>query len=432
VSLEYDIQLYHRRAEARSLLLGDPVNELLSVGRRLWQGETTVLPEAGTVTLDFGYGAAAEALAQETRAFFKANLTSELAAKAHFAWEGHNWEFNGKLGQAGLLLPAWPEEFGGRGVDEYSAIRSGTVWEDYGWGRVGTMTTDMVGRMLMWFGHPEVKTQVLPQIARGEVVCSLGYSEPGSGSDIFAARTRAVREGADWIINGQKMFTSGADNATYVFLLARTDPNAPKHMGITLFLVPLDLPGVEIRPIYTFQDERTNTTFYTDVRVPDRYRIGEVNGGTKVLSAALTLEQGGIYYVAVCDKMLQAALDWAHGKGLGTPGFDSVALSRLARVAVHNAVSDGLCRRSIWARVEGKDDLPYGPISKLFATESYNRDSTELLHLTAPDSIVRGLGIASQLELDHRRSTAGTIHGGASEILRSLVAEKALGLPRSR
>ncbi|EQB06267.1 acyl-CoA dehydrogenase [Sphingobium baderi] len=434
LSVEYDVQLYHRRAKARALLLGDPTDELLNVGRRLWLGDAPRLPDAGEMTLDFSFGAEAEALAAETDAFFRANLTPELAAQAHFSFEGHDWDFHARLGAERLLFPAWPKEYGGRAADPYAASRSAAIWDAYDWGRVGTGVTDMVGHMIIWFGHADTKAEVLPRLASGKAMCSLGYSEPGSGSDVFAARTRAVRDGDEWVINGQKMFTSGAELASYIFLLCRTDPDAPKHQGITMFLVPTDMPGIEIRPIFTFQDERTNTTFYTDVRIPDRYRVGEVNGGTAVLGAALRLEQGGGSYVPVQDKMLGQAVDWARTTTRGDrPAIeDMIVLSRLSRVAVHNAITDLLYRRSLWTRAEGKPDLAYGPMSKVFAVESYNRDSTDLLDLTAPDSILRRPGLPGLIERDHRRSTASTIYAGASEVLRSMIGEKALGLPRNR
>ncbi|MBA3053442.1 MAG: acyl-CoA dehydrogenase [Sphingomonadales bacterium] len=434
LSLEYDVQLYHRRTKARALLLGDPNDELLNVGRRSWLGETPALPEAGAMPLDFGFGDAAAKLSAETEAFFRDNMTPELEAKAHFSFEGHDWDFHRKLGTARLLFPSWPEEFGGRNADPYAAVCSAAVWDEHNWGRVGTGVTDMVGHMIQWFGHPETKAEVLPLLARGEATCSLGYSEPGSGSDVFAARTRAVRDGEEWVINGQKMFTSGAELASYIFLLTRTDPDAPKHKGVTMFLVPIDTPGIEIRPIYTFQDERTNTTFYADVRIPDRFRIGEVNGGTAVLGSALRLEQGGGGYVPVHDKMLELAVKWAQQtKRAGKPAIeDTSVLSRLSRIAVHGVVSDMLSRRSLWTTAEGKQDLAYGPMSKVFAVETYNQDSTDLLDLTAPDSILRRPGPPGQIERDHRRSTASTIYAGASEVLRSMIGEKALGLPRSR
>ncbi len=434
LSLEYDAQLYHRRTKARALLAGDPNETLIAVGRRLWQGEVASLPDSGAFPLDFSYGPAAEALEAETEAFFADNLTPELRAKAHFSFEGHDWDFHKKLGEARLLFPSWPEEYGGRGADPYADTCSSNVWERHGWGRVGTGVTDMVGHMVQWFGHPETKAEVLPRLAHGEATCSLGYSEPGSGSDVFAARTRAVRDGDEWVINGQKMFTSGAELASYIFLLTRTDPDAPKHKGITMFLVPVNTPGIEIRPIYTFQDERTNTTFYADVRIPDRYRVGEVNGGSAVLIGALSLEQGGGSYTTVQQYMLAQAVDWARNTRLGhAPAIeDRLVLSRLARTATHGVISDLLSRRSLWVRAERKEDKAYGPMSKVFAVETYNRDSTDLLDMMAPDSILRRPGPAGQIERDHRRSSASTIYAGASEVLRSMVGEKALGLPRNR
>src|SRR6202007_2525364 len=134
---------------------------------------------------------------------------------------------------------------------------------------------------------------VLSKIVAGDAVCSLGYSEPGSGSDVFAAQTKATPEGNGWRIDGQKMFTSGANIADYVLMLTRTNPDVPKHKGLTMFIVPLRAPGVEIQPVFTFQDERTNITYYDEVRIPDSYRLGEVDGGVKVMSGALELEHGG-------------------------------------------------------------------------------------------------------------------------------------------
>src|SRR5262249_51747838 len=155
------------------------------------------------------------------------------------------------------------------------------VWEKHGWTTYAAGTTGMVGAILQRFGSSELKREALSRVAAGEAICCFGFTEPGCGSDVFAAQTRATREGDFWRIDGQKMFTSGANFAEYVLLLARTDPDAPKHRGLTMFLVPLRAPGVEIHPVYTFEDERTNITYYDGVRVADSYRLGEVNGGAK-------------------------------------------------------------------------------------------------------------------------------------------------------
>jgi alkylation response protein AidB-like acyl-CoA dehydrogenase len=434
LSLEYDIQLYHRRAKALALTLGNPDLELDEAGRRLYAGTDIALPPIGQIEIEFGFGEAAERIAAETRSFFESNLTPELRAHAHHSWEGHDWGLHRALGEAKLLFPDWPAEHGGRGADDYEAVASQLVFDEFNWTINPKAVSSMVGFAVIWFGSPELKQEVLPKIAGGEVICSLGYSEPASGSDVFAAKTKAVQEGEDWIINGQKMWTSGADLASYVFLLTRTDPAAAKHKGITLFLVPLNTPGVEITPIYTYPDERTNVTFYTDVRIPDRYRIGPVNGGLQVMTEALKLEQGGSGFLGPHRRVLEHAVEWARAKPSGS-GFaidDPLVRRALARVATKVEVSDVIFRRSLFNKVAGQPDLAYGPMSKLFSTEAFLADATDLLDLTAPDSLLKGRQGAAAIEAAHRHAAATTIYGGTSEIQRSLVAERRLNMPRSR
>ena len=150
----------------------------------------------------------------------------------------------------------------------------------------------MVARLVQQFGAPELAGSVLPGVLSGEIRLCLGYTEPEGGSDVATCKTRAVRDGDGWIINGSKMFTSNAQNAKYVFLLTNTDPQAPKHQNLTMFLVPLDSPGIEIQGIRTLDGDRTNIVYYSDVRVDDLYRIGEVNAGWTVMRSALDAEHG--------------------------------------------------------------------------------------------------------------------------------------------
>src|SRR6185312_3128125 len=180
-------------------------------------------------------------------------------------------------------------------------------------------TTAMVARAVDQFGSPELKDEVMARALSGEIRLCLGYTEPEGGSDVATCKTRAVRDGDGWIINGSKMFTSNAQNAAYVFLITNTDPEAPKHQSLTMFLVPLDSPGVEIQALRTVDGDRTNITYYSDVRSDDKYRIGEVNGGWSVLREALndehgTVERGddGLQKVAVMSEhvlQLAEALD---------------------------------------------------------------------------------------------------------------------------
>jgi alkylation response protein AidB-like acyl-CoA dehydrogenase len=431
---EYDLQLYHRRAKAWPLAYGDPQDELVRAGRRQLLGETSVLPDAGPVDVDFDPPAGGEEMAAETRAAF-ARVIDPKKHKLHdHSFESHDWEVTRALGREGLLFPDWPREWGGRGADADSTRASLAVWQEVGYTPPSRSTTGLVGAAILKFGSPKLKAEVLPRLASGERTASLGYTEPSGGSDVFAAKTRAVRDGDHWIINGQKMFTSGAEWASYVFLLARTDPDAPKHKGLTMFLVPLDAPGVDIHPVYTFMDERTNATFYADVRIPDHCRIGEVNGGVKVMASALSQEQSGGYYHRNLREMAKAVVEWARETQRGGRPVleDPRTLARLAKVHADANISEALSARVLGMRLAGQPDLAYGPAAKVFATEAFITDSADLLDLAAPKSLIRGREGLGLVELGYRHSTATTIYGGTSEVLRSMVAERRLGLPRSR
>ncbi|MCY1258364.1 Crotonobetainyl-CoA dehydrogenase [compost metagenome] len=432
VSLEYDIQLHYRRARAWSLLAGDPGRELDAIADRLWYRETDVpLPDAGAVSLEFGYGDAAARFAEEVRAFFEANLTEELKAHAHHSVDGYHAGFNRELANAGLLFPHWPEEWGGRGKSAFDMHALQEVFESFNWQRITGPITNQVAQIVMRFATEEAKQEALPRFARGEALACLGFSEPSCGSDVFAARTRATRTAeGDWLIEGQKIFTTAANVADYCFLLARTDPDAPKHAGLTLFLVPMDLPGIEVHPVYTVQDERTNITYLSGVRLPDRYRVGEVNAGTSVMAATLELEHSGDQYRISFWNMYRHAVDWAREQGrLG----EQDVRRRLARVAVHTTIARDLCYRATWSvQAQAPNRAAYGPMSKLFSTEQYLRDAIDLMELCAPFSLLRDEHGVGLVELGYRQSIGMTIYGGTSEIHRSLIAEQGLGMPRSR
>ena len=433
LTTEYDIHLYNLRAKAWPLVFGDPSRLIEEAGRRLYAGETTVLPEVGEISIDFDLGDEARALAQELDAFFKENLTPELKAKAHYSFDGHDPGLHRKLAQAGLLFPGWPRELGGRQAPPYALNAASHVWEAHGWTSHVMGVSNMVGTIMRRFGTDELKRDVLAKVAAGEAICSLGYSEPRSGSDVFAATTRATRDGDGWRIDGQKMFTSGANITDYVLLLARTDPDAPKHKGLTMFIVPLKSPGIEIQGVFTFQDERTNITYYDGVKVPDSYRLGEVNAGVKVMSASLELEHGG-GFGKTQQHMLRAAEQLCREITFrGRPLIeDTAAQVRLARAAAHVALSEVIAYRALWAGVEKKPNAGFGPMAKLFSSEKFLKDASDLLNLTAPESLSKRSGPAGFLNQCYRHSQGTTIYGGTSEIHRSMIAERALQLPRTR
>ncbi len=273
-----------------------------------------------------------------------------MKAHAHHSVAGFHPDFNRQLAEAGLLYPHWPEEFGGQDRTPFEMAALAEVFEEFNWERMTAPITNQVAQIVMRFGTEAVKREVLSKFATGSSLACLGFSEPDAGSDVFAAKTRAVRDGDDWLINGQKIFTTAANLADYVFLLVRTNPDVAKHAGLSLFLVPLGLPGVEIQAVHTLQDERTNITYYADVRVPDRYRIGEVDGGLAVMAATLELEHGGNQYRLSYANMFKHIVHWAQEtRRDGRPliEYPDVRL-RLARVAVHTGVAECLCHRAIW------------------------------------------------------------------------------------
>lgn len=436
VSLEYDIQLYYRRAKGWALLAGDPQRALQQVGDRLWAGESVPLPEAGNVGIDFSLGQSAAKMADDVRAFFNANLSDELKAKAHHSVAGYDEAFSKKLCRAGLRYPHWPRQYGGSEATAFEMAALNAVFEEFGWERITGPVTNQVAFSVMEFATPEVKDEVLGKFGRGDALACLGFSEPASGSDIYAAKTRAVRDGDDWIINGQKIFTTSGNLASYIYLLTRTNPDAPKHKGLTIFIVPMDLPGIDIQPVHTLQDERTNITYLENVRVPDKYRLGEVDGGIQVMLHTMEMEHGGAdQYRLNFQSMLDNAVLWAQQTERGGAPIINEAETRLrlARVATHHLVAKALCYRSLWAsyyKVPGRSH--FGPASKLFTTEAYLKCSIELMDLAAPWSLFEDRHGAGHIELGYRQSIGTTIYGGTSEIMRSIIAEHGLGLPKSR
>jgi len=433
LTTEYDIHLYTLRAKAIPLMLGDPSLLLEEAGRRLYGGETAPLPEAGEVPVEFDLGEEARVLAADVDAFFIRTLTPELKAKAHYSFDGHDAGVHRKLAEEKLLFPAWRPELGGRNAGAYAQHAALGIWEKHGWTTHAVGVTKMVGTIIDRFGSGRLKEEVLSRIVAGEVICSLGFSEPASGSDVFSAQTRALRDGDDWRIDGQKMFTSGADQADYVLMLTRTNFDVAKHKGLTMFIVPLKGEGVEIQPVHTFQDERTNITYYDGVRIPDAYRLGEVDGGVKVMSASLELEQSATWIEAQKHLLHSAETVCRETLRAGRPMIEKPGVAaRLARVFAGNLVTEMLGFRSLWAATLGKPADGYGSMVKLFSSERFRLDSADLLDLTAPESLSHRKGPGAYINLSYRHAQGATVYGGTSEVHRSVVAERVLGLPRTR
>ena len=433
LSDEYDIHLYFLAIDRIALAEGDPEEQLQLAGDRLWSGVHAALPDAGEPGVEMGFTPGEQAFAADVRRFLEDAVTPDVRAQALASTDGHIPDLHRKLAAAGLAYPDWPKEWGGQDRSPMEVTALGRVFEEFGVSRIPIGCTNMGARMTMKFGSPELKAEILPRLADGSALGCLGFTEPGSGSDMYAARTRAVRDGDDWIITGQKMFTTGAHISDYILMLARTDPDAPKHKGITIFFFPMNLPGITVQPVDTLQDERTNITFYDDVRVPDRYRLGEVNGGLKVMAAAMEIEHGGEGYHIYHHSLMKAAIEWAStADPQGLRPIDRPAVrARLARVRTHLEIADLMCRRVTWAIGADRMTRAIGPMAKMFATEIYMEDAADLAALAAPATLRHETPAAAKIEESYRQSIGQTIYGGTSEVHRGIIAQHHLGLPRA-
>jgi 3-oxochol-4-en-24-oyl-CoA dehydrogenase len=435
VTLEYDVQLYYRRCKTVALSLGGFNTALDEVADRALDGGSVTLPSAGDVEIDFGLGASAEAYAVELRSFVAANITSEIAEKIHYSTSGHHPGFHKKLASAGYAFPDLAAAMGGPERSRYHLMAAAALWEDIGWTRVPSAVTEMVGKLALMWSQPDAKAEILSRIISGDALCALGFSEPNAGSDVFATSLSAVQTDAGWVLNGQKMFTTNAHNADYIILLTRTHKSPKKHEGLTVFIMPLRLPGVQIQAVHTLQDERTNIVFFGDVLVPDRYRAGEIGAGAKVMASALQIEQGGADYHYAQLATLRRALVWARRQGIdGNSPIGRTEVRRvLAQATMRTLVGEVLCRRALWGAIESSYQPSWGPMAKLFTTEALLADATAIVDLAAPEVLIRGIDKdLDVVESMMRRAIAMTIYGGTSEIHRSIIAEQALGMPKSR
>ena len=297
-------------------------------------------------------------------------------------------------------------------------------------------TTRMVASVIQQAGTPEMKERIIPGALKGEITVALGFTEPECGSDVAAATTRAIRTGSEWIINGSKMFTTNGHIADYVFLLARTNADKPKHQGLTMFLVPLDAQGVEAQAVWTLSGERTNITFYTDVRVGDDCRIGEIDEGWAVLGISLQDEHASGWGPHIA-RLLYHAEHWANSaadEGVAQPIADADVRRRLSRIAIEVEVSALLQRRCVWMADQGQAPVAEGPMSKLFSTEALERAAQDVNELVGPDALRSYFEPTApengRFEHLMRFSLGTTIYAGTSEIQRNIIAQRGLGLPR--
>ena len=369
-----------------------------------------------------------------------ANFTDEVRDHVRETGTIHSWPLHRAIGERGWIAQALPEAQGGGGRDPEELAALFAELELAGAPYDGLSNVVMVASVIAHVGNEMQRNDVLPKLLSGESIVCLGYTEPDSGSDVAAARTRAVRDGDGWRIDGQKMFTSVAEEADWVFLLTRTSTEGAKHAGLTFFLVPTGTPRASaVQRIRTLSGKRTNMTFYDDVHVDDEWRVGEVDGGWQVMLVALSFERGVAGGMRDAERLLSVAeaVRRSHSSRRRLPLIeDPVVRERLVRLAIDNEVSDLLAGRAAWVAASGRLPGTEGAAVRLFASDSFTRAASWAVDLAGPEGLVQSIDRAGTIdgffEYCYRFAPVTTIHGGTSEIQRNLIAQRGLGLPRGR
>jgi acyl-CoA dehydrogenase len=389
--------------------------------------------------MQISYSPEQERLREELRAYFARLMTPERRA----ALTSGDSEYGDgtvyketvrQMGADGWLTLGWPEEYGGRGgsaMDQLIFTDEAAV----AGAPVPFLTINTVGPTIMRFGTPEQRARYLPKIASGEAHFSIGYSEPGAGTDLAALRTRAVRDGDEWVINGQKMWTSLIQHADYVWLACRTDAEAAKHRGLSMIIVPTTAEGFSWTPVRTMSGPTTSATYYNDVRVPVSSTVGDVNGGWELITNQLNHERVALTSAAPLQVALAETREWAQNTKLpdGRRVIDQEWVQiHLARVHAGTQV----LRLMNW-RVASSERL--GPAAasanKVFGTEFATEAYRLLMEVLGANGAVRMNSPAALLhgrvERMHRAALILTFGGGTNEVQRDIIAMAGLRLPAS-
>ena len=379
-----------------------------------------------------------ESLRRELRSYYERLLTPEVQAElanSHGVGEALRRVVR-QMGEDGWLGIGWPKEYGGQGrsaIEQFvffdESMRAGAP--------VPMLTINTVGPTIMHFGTDEQKEHFLPKILKGQIHFCIGYTEPGAGTDLAGLATTAVRDGDEYIINGQKVFTSLAGGADYIWLAARTDPEAKKHKGISIFAVPMDTPGISLTPMHLLSEHDINQTYFDDVRVPASTLVGGENNGWTLITNQLNHERVTLCSPGIIERTLAEVHQWAQDNKLadGSRVIDQQWVQiNLAKVRARLEFLKLMNWKVAWTATQGRLDVADASSVKVFGTEFYLEAFRLLFEIIgergylrddSPDS-VRG-----HLERSYRSLLILTFGGGTNEIQRDLIATFGLGFPRA-
>jgi alkylation response protein AidB-like acyl-CoA dehydrogenase len=374
---------------------------------------------------------------EELREYFKQMMTEELVKELSGDGEGGGPEFRKammQMGQDGLLGVGWPKEHGGQGRTPMEQFIFADEIQTAGF-PLPFLTLNTVGPTLRHYGSKAQKHEFLPKVLAGELFFAIGYSEPAAGTDLAALQTTAVRDGDDWVINGQKMWTSLAGYSDYIWLAARTDPTKSKHRGLSMFLVPTTADGYSRQEIRTVGGVTTNATFYDNVRVPAEALIGGENNGWALITGQLNHERISLMSIGPIRRNLREITQWAKDTVIdGAPVIDKAWVrENLARVYSKVQILRLMNWKQAWAAQAGQPNPADASARKVFGSELNMEAYRLLMEITnaraglgadSPGAVLQG-----RIESAYRNGLILTFGGGTNEVQRDIIAMAGMGLP---
>jgi alkylation response protein AidB-like acyl-CoA dehydrogenase len=381
-----------------------------------------------------------KAFQEEVREFALSALTPEVIEELRDQGEvlnAHSPTIYKQLAKRGWLGLQWPKEYGGGGA---SFIEMAIFMEEMGYAGIPMigyqLSVNQVGNTILAIGTEEQKKEYLPRLLSGESLFCVGFTEPNAGSDLAAVECNAEQEGDEFVISGQKIFTTNAHVSDYIILATRTDKNVPKHKGITMFIVPMDSEGVSVRPIWTLGGGRVNETFFEDVRVPRKNAVGDVNRGWHYITTHLDYERSGTYSVGLARKALDQIIDYVKASGRKGNGIakDPLVRQKLSRLETELEVARLLAYRVSSMQSKGLIPNTESSMTKLYTTELVQRIAHAGLQIMDLYGLLnrnsQRAPIGGYIESLFRGSVMYTIAAGSSEIQKLIIAGRGLGLVR--
>ncbi len=391
--------------------------------------------------MEFALTPKQEQFARGFEDYLKTHMTAEMVAERDenelaYSESPLCMEFIRQMGRDGWLGVGWPREYGGQGrspMDQHIFYEIASYHD----APMPMLSLNTVGPAIMRYGSDEQKAEYLPRILSGEMEVCIGYTEPEAGTDLASLKTLAIRDGDEYVINGQKVFTSLAHVSDYIWLAARTDPNAPKkHHGLSVFLVPMNTPGISIEPLHTMAGERNNYTFFDNVRVPRSCLIGEENMGWKYLTTQLDFERIMLSPSAPMRRNIEDTIQWAKETRIdGSYVIEKPWVrAKLAELMMEQEVLRILNFYVAW--LVTNNVVPYAEASmiKVFGSELYQRVNSALLQIMGQYGQLHGSSkwapLKGRVEKAFRSDVVYIFGGGASEVQRNIIAMAGVGMPR--